>query len=133
MNKVEVYGFIFWIATYVWILLWIVWAFTPHDIIRQYLGISYFPSRYWALALPTYGMALFVMAHALYWGMALLNTQPLNSRCLIQDNSARVVVEIETQKVFDIPTAHDLPLSYVNEKLYFSNDRFSEYTRKDRT
>jgi phosphatidylinositol N-acetylglucosaminyltransferase subunit P len=133
MNKIEVYGFIFWIATYVWILLWVVWAFIPHDIIRQYLGISYFPSRYWALALPTYGMAVFVMAHALYWGMALCNTPPLNSRCLIQDNSARVAVSIEGEKDYFIPSAYDLPLACVNQKLYFENERFSKYTSTNKS
>ena len=124
MNSVEIYGFVFWIATYVWIVLWIIWAFIPHEIIRDNLGISYFPSRYWAIALPTYGMAIFVMAHLLYWGLALMNTPALNSRCLIQDNAAQVAVQLEGEDAFDVPTAHDLPLGYVNERLYFNNKKF---------
>jgi phosphatidylinositol glycan class P protein len=121
MNKVEVYGFVGWIATYVWIFAWFIWAFVPHDYIRNQLGISFIPSRYWVLALPTYGMAVFVVAHAVYWGMALWNTPPLYSKCLIQDDSAMVTVRVEGEEQFDIPSAHDLPLSYVNDRLYFSN------------
>jgi len=120
MNKVEVYGFVFWITTYVWIFFWCIWAFVPHDILGRYVDVSFFPSRYWVLALPTYGMVVFVVAHAVYWGLALWNTPPLDSKCLIQDDSALVTLNMHGEEKFDIPSAFDLPLQHVNDRIYLS-------------
>lgn len=44
-------------------VLFILWAFTPEDILHRH-GITYYPSKYWAIAVPTW---LCVTIIALYW------------------------------------------------------------------
>ena len=50
---VEVYGFLGWITSSTFYVVFLVWAFTP-DFILQWYGITYYPSKYWAIALPTW-------------------------------------------------------------------------------
>jgi len=47
----EIYGFVGWIATFFFIIFYLLWAFIPDTVLND-LGIHYYPSKHWAKALP---------------------------------------------------------------------------------
>ena len=116
MNNVEVYAFIFWIASSVSAIVWLLWAFLPDSFIKDYLGLTYIPSKWWAVALPTYFLVVVFVANFIYIGMTLMKTQRLDSKYLISDESTPVYPD--TVLGHDIPDAHDLPLHLVNKLMY---------------
>jgi phosphatidylinositol glycan class P protein len=115
----EVYGFIFWLVSFAWAFLWFLWAFCPDEFIREKLGVSYYPSKWWAVALPTYGVACIFFSTVVYFGMNLTKTKSLDSRFLVSDESTPMTPYVDGDD-HDIPSAHDIPLQLVNELMYGS-------------
>ncbi|XP_051150975.1 phosphatidylinositol N-acetylglucosaminyltransferase subunit P [Andrographis paniculata] len=74
----EVYGFVGSITTVVSTVVFIMWAYVPDRWLHS-VGICYFPSRYWALVVPTYGMVTIALAILLYLGMNFMATPPPTS------------------------------------------------------
>ncbi|CAN0187309.1 unnamed protein product [Ascophyllum nodosum] len=75
---VEVYGFAGWIASFVAYAIYLVWAFVPESMLHA-VGVTYYPSKYWAIAIPC---AIFVTASSLvlaYIAVNFLSTAPLDS------------------------------------------------------
>ena len=79
--------------------------------------MTYYPSKWCSVALPTYGIASIVVSTFIYFGMNLANTKPLDSKLLISDESTQVTPFIYGDH-YDIPSAHDLPLRLVNKLMY---------------
>ena len=48
-----VYGFILYLASWILLLVYLLWAFVPNKNLNQ-LGITYLPSKYWAVAIPLF-------------------------------------------------------------------------------
>lgn len=44
-------------------VLYVLWAFTPGSVLEWH-GITYYPSKYWAVAIPTW---ICVTVIAVYW------------------------------------------------------------------
>jgi hypothetical protein len=92
VSSVEVFGFLYWISSAVAFgeliisshacslnhiyaqinheksffndaVLYVLWAFTPSSVLEWH-GITYYPSKYWAVAIPTW---VCVTVIALYW------------------------------------------------------------------
>ena len=59
-------------------VLWALWAYTP-DWVLQSLSITYYPDRYWTLALPMYGLSLVGYFIVIYNAWNLCNTNPFES------------------------------------------------------
>jgi phosphatidylinositol N-acetylglucosaminyltransferase subunit P len=116
MNNVEVYGFVFWVASCLATCVWLFWAICPESILRENLGLWFVPDKWWAVALPTHFVVAAVTGNFIYLGMVLLTTQPLDSRNLISDNSTPVHNDKDT--VHDIADAHDIPLRTVNKLMF---------------
>lgn len=121
MNYVEVYGFVFWIASCLATLIWLIYALCPDVILKEYLGLWFVPSKWWAVAIPTHFVVTAVVGNFIYLGAILMNTQPLNSKNLISDNTTPVYVAEDT--VHDIEDAHDIPLRMVNSYMYDSVEK----------
>ncbi len=116
MNKTEVYGFIFLIVSSLFPLVWIVWAFLPDEYFHS-VGVTYFPSKWWAVAVPTYLSTLFMMSTVVIFGLNLMNTKSLEDPRIVCDSST-AVREWPDGDGFDIPSAHDLPIELVNRLMY---------------
>lgn len=70
-------------------VLWILWAYTP-DWVLHSLGITYYPDRYWAIALPMYALSLVAYCIIIYNAWNLCNTNPFESYYTIRgEPSAR--------------------------------------------
>ncbi|KAJ1480447.1 PIG-P-domain-containing protein [Baffinella frigidus] len=63
----EVYGIVGYLLSSVAFILWLLWAYTP-DWVLQALSITYYPERYWAVALPGYFFLLVLYLIILYNG-----------------------------------------------------------------
>ena len=50
---VAVYGFLGWVTSAVFYVVYLVWSCTPDSILHWH-GITYYPSKYWATAVPTW-------------------------------------------------------------------------------
>ncbi|KAL3516758.1 hypothetical protein ACH5RR_023660 [Cinchona calisaya] len=66
----EVYGFVGSISTVVATVIFLVWAYVPDNWLH-FVGIFYYPSSYWALAVPAYLMVTVVLAIGFYNGTQL--------------------------------------------------------------
>ncbi|XVF31786.1 hypothetical protein REPUB_Repub17cG0022400 [Reevesia pubescens] len=91
----EVYGFVGSIATVVATGIFLVWAYIPEPWLHS-IGIFYYPSRYWALAVPTYAMVTIVLAIGFYIGLNFMSTPPPTSLTTIFGASL-----IEVEMVFE--------------------------------
>lgn len=74
----EVYGFVGSITTVVATGIFLVWAYVPERCLNA-IGIYYYPSRYWALAVPAYAMVTLVLALVFYIGLNFMSTPPPTS------------------------------------------------------
>jgi phosphatidylinositol glycan class P protein len=66
----EVHGFVLWVSSAVAWVVCIAWAYTPDELIVNGLGLTYFPAKYWAVALPCFG---FITVACVFLGYASLN------------------------------------------------------------
>jgi phosphatidylinositol glycan class P protein len=85
----EVYGFCLWCSTFVFGLLYLVWAFVPDSFLHDVLGVTYYPSKWWALALPAWGSMALAIVPLLDALVNAANTLPLDERNLVEDAFTR--------------------------------------------
>lgn len=76
-NSTEVYGFVLWISTFVAFGGFLLWAYMPESWLID-LGVTYYPSKYWALAFPSYVVVLLCSIIVLYGAYNLANTNKLS-------------------------------------------------------
>ncbi|XP_023522259.1 phosphatidylinositol N-acetylglucosaminyltransferase subunit P-like [Cucurbita pepo subsp. pepo] len=74
----EVYGFVGSITTVVATVVYLIWAYVPDSWLHS-VGIFYYPSRYWALAVPAYVMVSIALAWLFYIGLNFMSTPPPTS------------------------------------------------------
>ncbi|KAI7931210.1 PIG-P domain-containing protein [Pyricularia oryzae] len=72
----EYYGFVLYVLSWVALLIYLLWAFLPSPVLHA-VGIYYYPSRWWALAVPGFLVMLIVY---IYVALALYNTEFLTLR-----------------------------------------------------
>ncbi|CAO3583126.1 unnamed protein product [Absidia cylindrospora] len=117
----EYYGFVMYLASYVVFGLYAIWAYVPDHILHG-MGITYYPNRYWALAIPVWVMTLVWFTFIYYMTINLKNTPPFDSYDCITDEHANMM-ELETMSFEDrpadwMPELHDIPIGVVNAYLY---------------
>jgi len=117
----EVYGIVGYLLSSVAFILWLLWAYTP-DWVLQALSITYYPERYWAVALPGYFFLLVLYLIILYNGWNIANTNPFESYYTIRDTIEPPPVEKkgseDWQTPLSIPPAEDIPISLVSKVLF---------------
>ncbi|SGZ47676.1 CIC11C00000004481 [Sungouiella intermedia] len=114
----EYRGFFTYILSWLVLTLVMIWALVPNSIL-EYCGVYYYPSKYWAQAIPAY--LLLAMLYA-YIFIACWNTEvktlALDDLRVITDEHA-VIPENPEDYVWKAPSGvWDLPLGLVNEVLY---------------
>lgn len=89
--ETEYFGFALYVGSFVAFLGYILWAYLPRWML-QALGVYYFPSRWWALAVPAY---IAVTMAYIYIALAAYNTEvltkPASELRNVTDPVARVV------------------------------------------
>lgn len=120
----EFYGFVAWLATAILWFIYILWALLPDSII-QGMGITWYPSREWALLIPSYAVFLVLLTYFTYFALAIYATPAYSEIKSITDEHAhyRVANNSDPSEELDsnaevIPQAYDLPIGLVNRVLY---------------
>ncbi|KAJ0700846.1 putative phosphatidylinositol N-acetylglucosaminyltransferase [Helianthus annuus] len=90
-NPSEVYGFVGAISTVVATVIFMVWAYVPDPWLHS-IGIFYYPSKNWALVLPTYAMVTVVTMFLFYIGLNFMATPPPTSLNSIYDENSKDIV-----------------------------------------
>eukprot|EP00759_Apiculatamorpha_spiralis_P058028 PhF_6_TR8942/c0_g1_i1/m.14092/K03861/PIGP, GPI19, DSCR5; phosphatidylinositol glycan, class P len=72
-----VYGFICWVLTIILFLVFLVWSLVP-DTMLLAVDVTYFPDKYWALAIPSFIVVTFLFYWTFYVSMYVKNILPLN-------------------------------------------------------
>uniref|UniRef100_A0ACD6AK57 Uncharacterized protein n=1 Tax=Avena sativa TaxID=4498 RepID=A0ACD6AK57_AVESA len=84
----EVYGFVGSITTVIATAVYLVWAYTPEPWLHS-LGITYYPTKYWAVAVPAFVMVAAALSLLAYVGSNFLATPPPTSLATIFDEYSR--------------------------------------------
>lgn len=84
----EVYGFVGSITTVIATVIYLMWAYIPESWLHS-LGITYYPSKYWALAVPAFAMVTVVLGMVFYLGLNFMITPPPTSYYTMFDEYSR--------------------------------------------
>lgn len=85
----EFYGFLIYILSFVFFAGYVVWAFAPVHAL-QAAGITYFPQKYWAVALPNYFVFCVVYAYGMCFCVHLMMQPAANAIDYTLDDYAKV-------------------------------------------
>lgn len=120
----EYKGFFIYVSSAVALVCFVAWTLIP-DLLLLAMGISYYPDKYWAHAIPTYLLMLMLFTYVF---VALYNTevktQPLHSLNNFIDRHT-VYPEDPAEYLWKAPSGvWDLPIGLVNDVLY--DEEFAE-------
>ncbi|KAI9481493.1 MAG: PIG-P-domain-containing protein [Benjaminiella poitrasii] len=117
----EYYGFVMYLSSFVAFVIYLIWSYVPDEILHR-LGITYYPNRYWALAIPVWLMTFVWFIFFSFMAINLMNTAPFDSISCITDEHANLMSldnELDVNQPSDwIPELQDIPISLVNKFLY---------------
>ena len=88
----EYYGFVLYLASSLAFLMYILWSYLPSTFLHA-LGITYYPNRYWSLAIPAWivMVLIFIYVALLSYNVEYL-TLPLGSLECMVDEAGNVAV-----------------------------------------
>ena len=107
-----IYGFALWLISYLFLGLYIVWAFISEEYLHLF-GLTYWPQKYWAVALPAYIFTGFLLfGFVIYPSINLLITPTM------YDTKTIEIYPVDTARIPGIAPISDIPLTEVCETLY---------------
>ncbi|KAJ1404617.1 PIG-P [Ochromonadaceae sp. CCMP2298] len=81
----SIYSFVGWISTIFMYLVFLVWALVPKKML-YYIGVTYYPSRYYAVALPAFVIVTCILSGVSYIAYNLLGTLDPEDRRTFKDS-----------------------------------------------
>lgn len=115
-RKTELYGFIVSVLAQLTCVVWVIWAFVPDSILRSW-GIYYFPSKWWAVALPIWFTILLLTVVIASFIFQLILAPKMNDIEVLGDSCA-TCYDAPYFDDYDMPAVHDMSVSFVNSLLY---------------
>ncbi|EGF76482.1 hypothetical protein BATDEDRAFT_28426 [Batrachochytrium dendrobatidis JAM81] len=114
----EYYGFVLYLSSFVSFALYILWSVLPDRALHS-IGITYYPSRNWALTIPLWILGLIPFTLVVFTATNLLNTPPFQSFMTLTDKHARTMALTSdglnrVLKPELIPALEDVPIALVN-------------------
>ncbi|KAJ0259527.1 Phosphatidylinositol N-acetylglucosaminyltransferase [Hirschfeldia incana] len=121
----EVYGFVGSISTVVATVIFLIWAYVQDKLLES-IGIGYYPSRYWVLAMPTYLMVTLVLALAFYIGLNFTATPHPTSLNTLFDEYSRepgeFAPQMEEGDERPIDPISDIDITRFSDGMFSSSD-----------
>jgi hypothetical protein len=87
------------ILSVVCFVTYVAWAIVPDHILISF-GISYFPNKYWAVALPLYFIMLALFTVTGYIALSMYRNPDLNDLRLAEDKFSKVPLPFTPSPVF---------------------------------
>jgi phosphatidylinositol glycan class P protein len=116
----EVYGFVFFVTVPLLFITYLLWAIIPDDVLKAY-GVTYFPDKYWAIALPCYLCVAIFLGISSYVGYNLVSTRPPTNISTISDDFAvqppRLYNPLDDDG-FRVAAIYDIPITDVNRAMF---------------
>ena len=113
-------GFIAYLLTWASFLIFIVWSGVAEETLHS-VQFTYYPDKYWAVAVPAFFTMLAYYYISTYLLMYLRNTKPLTDMFYLTDNQAKgakptlgTLAEVEAS----VPPITDIPV-VVTSKVFF--------------
>lgn len=123
------------ILSVIFFLTYVAWAIVPDSVLISF-GISYFPNKYWAVALPLYFIMLGLFTVTCYIAMSMYCNPDLNDLRLAEDKFSKshtTTARVALNKYEgSIPTPADIPLDQVCALLYSRNQPIGQESQKPR-
>ncbi|KAI9479795.1 hypothetical protein LPJ78_003411 [Coemansia sp. RSA 989] len=119
----EYYGFVVYLVSLAAFILYLLWAYLPDEALEA-VGITYYPDRYWAVALPAWWLMAVGFICLFNIALNMYNTPLLSSPDNITDpysNLPKDMADVKSfyyEKIGGIPPVCDIPISLVNECLH---------------
>ncbi|KAG0237619.1 hypothetical protein BGW42_000446 [Actinomortierella wolfii] len=115
----EYYGFVLYLVSGITYVMYLAWAYLPKEMLDS-LGITYYPSKYWALALPIWLFVLVIYLYIVFFAVNLYNTASFDSFHTITDEHANPLETTSSAALTDdfVPDLMDIPIGLVNAALY---------------
>ncbi|QSL66072.1 hypothetical protein MERGE_003209 [Pneumocystis wakefieldiae] len=112
----EYYGFVLYLGSSIVFGIYIIWSYFPISLL-DVMGITYYPKRWWSLALPSYFIITLIY---IYFALLSYNinvlTPKLNQMECITDSYAKVSSTVDIKSSTD--AVIDLPIGEVSSLLY---------------
>lgn len=80
----SILSFVTWTASIFVYLCFVAWALLPGKTLH-YFGVTYYPSRYYAVALPAYVLVVYLLSGVAYIGLNLFYTLDPEDKATIRD------------------------------------------------
>jgi len=87
-SRTEVAAFVGMILSVIFFLTYVAWAIVPDSVLTSF-GISYFPNKYWSVALPLYGIMLGLFTVVGYIALSMYHNPDLNDIRLAEDKFSK--------------------------------------------
>mmetsp|Transcript_50716 Transcript_50716/g.74174 ORF Transcript_50716/g.74174 Transcript_50716/m.74174 type:complete len:139 (+) Transcript_50716:35-451(+) len=114
--KTEIHGFVALIAVLVSYAMYLVWAYVPEEFLHK-LGITYYPSKYWAIAVPVYCCVAAFFVGFVYVAANLVHTEPLSSfHTMVDEHSLRCPSQYSSEE--GMPDFSDIDLGVANSLMF---------------
>ncbi|KAG5488901.1 hypothetical protein JIQ42_00519 [Leishmania sp. Namibia] len=119
--QVAINGFIGSILIVFSSLIYVLWAVLPDDVLHQ-MHLTYYPDRYWAVAVPAILVMFLFHYFTTSWLLVLVTTPPLTDGRCITDVDSKPDKEIEVGALADssssVPPWVDIPVSVASHLLF---------------
>ncbi|TPX76196.1 phosphatidylinositol N-acetylglucosaminyltransferase [Chytriomyces confervae] len=89
ISQQEINGFVLYLTSTLLLAVYLGWGLVPDTVLAE-TGVSYYPSKQWAVSVPVWLLLWIPTTLALYTGINLFRTPSLASRDTVTDDAATV-------------------------------------------
>eukprot|EP01053_Blabericola_migrator_P011443 Blabericola_migrator_1__11442@NODE_67_length_15652_cov_76_134937_g60_i0_p11_GENE_NODE_67_length_15652_cov_76_134937_g60_i0NODE_67_length_15652_cov_76_134937_g60_i0_p11_ORF_typecomplete_len155_score23_92PIGP/PF08510_12/2_1e24DUF3302/PF11742_8/0_00082DUF3302/PF11742_8/4_9e03DUF3302/PF11742_8/8_2e03CCSMST1/PF15013_6/0_013FixQ/PF05545_11/0_048DPM2/PF07297_12/0_041HRG/PF16954_5/0_2_NODE_67_length_15652_cov_76_134937_g60_i01316813632 len=115
-TSVEVYGFVSFLLSHVVFVIYLIWAFIPDKVLEQY-GITHYPTKYWAAAVPAWAWILFPNYFCSSFSIIALSKIP-DSTSAQNFEDSHTLHPITNHVNGALPALSDIPMAVAQQLLY---------------
>ncbi|XP_046613881.1 phosphatidylinositol N-acetylglucosaminyltransferase subunit P-like isoform X1 [Neodiprion virginianus] len=116
----SVYGYALFVGSNMLFLLYLVWAIVPENLLQEKFGLTYWPLKYWAVAIPIWALtATALFAFLIYPAINLLMTPDIDDIRTIRDKFS---LNTADKVPGGIPPVSDIPITQICRQLYLRPD-----------